>query len=141
MTAFTALASGNDQTKPHNTAQPIKEEFMLNGSIKTKIVSISPEYASQLLECNTHNRPLNINRAKKIADAILRGEWQLNGDAIRLSKSGVLLDGQHRLKAIDISGVQVQSILITGLDDDVFNTIDTNANTRTSSDIRYLDGH
>ena len=113
---------------------------MTNSNIKTEIVSISPEYASQLLQRNTHNRCLNINRAKKISSAILRGEWQLNGDAIRLSKSGVLLDGQHRLKAIEIAEIEVQSVMITGLDDDVFNTIDTNARPRSASDILHLNG-
>ena len=129
--------------KPIDSATPVTKingEIMLDHNIKTDIVSISPEYATQLLERNTHNRVLNINRAKKISNAILRGEWQLNGDAIRLSRSGVLLDGQHRLKAIEMAGVEVKSILITGLDDEVFNTIDTNARPRSASDILHLNG-
>lgn len=105
-----------------------------------KLVDVTPDMAHKLLKLNTGNRPLDIRRAFKIAEAINRGEWQLNGDTIRLSQNGVLLDGQHRLKAIEISGKTVQSYLIENLPDDVFKTIDTNARARGAGDVLAIKG-
>lgn len=108
--------------------------------MQTKIMTIDPNTADVFLSMNTKNRPLNLTRSKRIAEAIKRGEWQLNGDAIRISKSGVLLDGQHRLMAIKLSGMSVESFVITGLEDEVFKTIDTNAKARGAADIFAING-
>ena len=105
-----------------------------------KLIDINSEMATKLLKLNTANRPLDVRRAFKIAGAINRGEWQLNGDTIRISKNGVLLDGQHRLKGIELSGKTVKSYLIENLPDDVFMTIDTNARTRAVGDILAIKG-
>ena len=112
----------------------------MDNQISTRIENITPALATQLLSKNTSNRPLDEKRAILIANAIRRGEWQLNGDAIRLSRSGVLLDGQHRLRAIELSGQSAMSLFVSGLPDESFKTIDTNARSRTSSDVLALAG-
>jgi len=108
--------------------------------ISTVLMAISPHIASDMLAKNTANRPLNSRRASKLAEAIKRGEWEINGDTIRISKRGVLLDGQHRLTAIKESGVTVQTLVVFNLDDDVFHTIDTGGTARTTSDILAISG-
>ena len=107
--------------------------------VKSQLVLITPEMAQDLLKKNTHNRRPRDSHVEKIAAAIMRGEWVVNGDAIRISKSGVLLDGQHRLLGIVKSGVAVFSMITTGLDDDVFHSIDRGAG-RTISDALHLKG-
>jgi hypothetical protein len=87
-------------------------------------VLITPNMASELLEKNSNNRPLSERKADKLANSMKAGEWKYNGDAIRISRTGVLLDGQHRLRAIEKSRIPQKSILIDGLDDEVFTTID-----------------
>jgi hypothetical protein len=89
-----------------------------------KELLITPKIATELLEKNTNNRRLSERRADKLALAMKSGEWKYNGDAIRISRTGVLLDGQHRLRAIEKSGLPQKSILIDELDDEVFTTID-----------------
>ena len=108
--------------------------------IKSELTTITPEMAKELLERNTRNRPLGEGRAKKIAEAIKRGEWAVNGDTIRISSTGVILDGQHRLKAILLSGVAVQTLVVTGLQDDVFETIDVGRASRSTSDVMAIKG-
>lgn len=107
--------------------------------MKIEQVVITPKYAGDLLKKNTKNRPLSTRRAKLLADAMVRGEWVFNGDAIRVSRSGVVLDGQHRLSAVMMSGVSIDAILINGLDDSVFDTIDTGSS-RTCGDVLSITG-
>lgn len=87
-------------------------------------VVVTPSAATELLDRNLNNRRMSVRRAAKLADAMTRGEWQYNGDTIRISKTGRLLDGQHRLKAIEISGIPQKYIIVDGLEDEAFTTID-----------------
>jgi len=64
--------------------------------MKINQVIITPEIAAAMLETNTMNRPLSMPHVRKLSDALLRGEWVVNGDAIRISSNGFLIDGQHR---------------------------------------------
>jgi len=85
---------------------------------------VTPELAQQLLEKNVNNRRLQTKRVEKLSQSMSRGEWQFNGDTIRISVSGRLLDGQHRLAAIAKSGVPQRYIIVEGLNDESFTTID-----------------
>jgi len=76
-----------------------------------------------LLKRNAMNRPLSKSHVDKLSDSLLRGEWVMNGDAIRISKCGILIDGQHRLSAVVKSGVSIETIVIDGLDLQSFHTI------------------
>ena len=107
--------------------------------MKTEIVTITPKMAGELLNANLNNRPKSMRRAKILAEIMRRGEWIFNGDTIRVSESGVLLDGQHRLTAIVESGIPQKSILVTGLEDDSFKTIDTGKG-RTGGDVLAIEG-
>lgn len=108
--------------------------------ITTSIEMVSPEYAKEILKGNVKNRALNARRVNALAAAIKRGEWMMNGDAVRISKGGRLLDGQHRLSAVAQSGETVEMLIIRGLDDSVFDTIDTGGRARGASDILQLSG-
>lgn len=91
------------------------------------VVKITPTMAEAWLGKNSHNRGLRNRQVDVIAQAIKRGEWVMNGDAIRFSKNDVLLDGQHRLWAIVESEMAVESLVITGLDDEAQETMDLGA--------------
>ena len=108
--------------------------------ISTSIESVSPEYAKEILKGNVKNRTLNARRVNALVAAIKRGEWKMNGDAVRIAKSGRLLDGQHRLSAVAQSGIAVEMLILRGLDENVFNTIDTGGRARGASDILQLSG-
>lgn len=104
-----------------------------------EILRIGPEEARSLLSANSRNRPLSPSRVKALAGQMARGEWRVNGDTLRLSKTGRLLDGQHRLHAIIESGVTQDYIVVRGLDDESFDTIDIGA-ARKASELLALHG-
>lgn len=107
--------------------------------ITTAFETIGPKEASDLMKNNVSNRPLNVRYAKQIADAIKRSEWAVNGDAIRVSETGRLLDGQHRLSAVITAQTAIQTLVIRGLPNDVFDTIDQGAR-RTTGQILSVGG-
>jgi hypothetical protein len=107
--------------------------------IRTEVVTMTPDRASQLIGANDQNRPKRDHYVIKLANAMLRGEWQTNGDTIRVSNTGRLLDGQHRLSAIIKSGVSLEVVLVTGLSDSAFTTIDRGI-ARTTGDMMGMAG-
>jgi len=100
---------------------------------------VTPQIAATYLQNNTKNRPIIAKHLEKLIHEMKTGAWQSNGDTIRFSISGTLLDGQHRLMAIVKSGVSQQMIVVRGLDDDSFVTIDTGSS-RKASDVIALEG-
>lgn len=68
------------------------------------------------------------------------GKWDANGAAIKIAKDGTLLDGQHRLTAIVQSGKSVVTLVVTGLEKEVFTTIDA-GKTRSHGDYLKIAGH
>jgi hypothetical protein len=100
---------------------------------------IEPAQAEAWLGLNKRNRNIRKAYVVSLADAIRRGEWQLNGDAIRFSKDGDLLDGQHRLHAIVEAGVPIRSLVVSGLDLEAQDTIDRGAK-RTLGDVFTIHG-
>lgn len=90
-----------------------------------RLVKVTPVMAEDLLTRNTMNRPLTLGLTERYMRDMIAGEWKMNGDAIRITKDGDLLDGQHRLFAIVESGCTIEMLIVEGLDPDVMHTIDT----------------
>lgn len=81
-------------------------------------VLVTPEMANYWLQyCNTHNRRLNNNLVPAMVVDMLAGNWKLTFDPIWIL-NGVLINGQHRLKAIVASGTSQYMIVYTGTDFD-----------------------
>jgi hypothetical protein len=92
--------------------------------ISSAVEWITPEMASAMLAANTANRKVLASHLKRLEATFRAGEMKLNGDAIRISSSGVLLDGQHRLMACANTGIGFSTLVVRGLSDEVFDTID-----------------
>lgn len=103
-------------------------------------VMLTPERATALLEHNRLNRPVKDQHVKRIASQILNGKWRFNGDTIKISDDGGILDGQHRLWAIIEAKTTVETIIIRGIDRDAFATIDTVRAPRSGGDTLSLMG-
>lgn len=89
-----------------------------------RVETITPERATQILATqNTGNRTISRRHVAVLAEEIKAGRWKLNGDTICFNGSR-LIDGQHRLSAIAASGIPVESLVVYGLSDDVFETKD-----------------
>lgn len=105
-----------------------------------ELIDLTPALAEELLTKNTHNRPARERVWKAYAADMESGNWNFNGDAIRISQEGVLLDGQHRCLAVVSSGATIQVLLITGLPPETQDTVDGGAK-RKLSDVLALRGH
>jgi hypothetical protein len=101
---------------------------------------ITPATATQWLSSNHQNRPLRKSVVSAYASDMTAGRWQQNGETIKRSIDGKLLDGQHRLHAIARSGVAVKMLVIDGLPEDSFHTIDTGMR-RSNAQLVGLAGH
>lgn len=87
---------------------------------------ITPAVATKLIQSNTHNRKISQPVLLRYVADMLNGRWkQDTGETIKISKKGRILDGQHRLHAVVKSGVSNYFYITTGLDEDVFDVIDT----------------
>lgn len=104
-----------------------------------EIVEVSPEMAREMLEANNHNRSMRKDYVRKLAAAMQRGEWTVNGEPIQIAEEGTLLNGQHRLSAVVESGVTVPLLVIRGLEVNAQNTMDSGLR-RNLSDVLALHG-
>jgi len=105
---------------------------MLN--VRTSVKTVTPACAARLMIHNKMNRPLNRITVEDYKAQMLKGRWQLNGEPIIISDDGTLLDGQHRLTAVMESGCTVQMVIVEGVPQENFVTIDT-GRTRTAADV------
>jgi len=112
-------------------AESLREKY---AGVGVSICKITPEIARKWLEHNTRNRSLNKDHWRRFRDAIARNEWWMNGETIIFSSSGVLLNGQHRLTAIANGLSSVDVMVVRGIDEDAFKTID-GVRSRTSGDV------
>lgn len=101
---------------------------------------ISPAKAAAYLNHNPSNRPLQHKWVNTLAESIKRGEWELNGEAIKIADDGTVLDGQHRLHGIIKAGTSIQTAIIRDIRRDVFPTLDQGKR-RGASDALAIDGH
>lgn len=103
------------------------------------IVAVTPELAAQWLAMNTRNRHLRKPDVAAYARDMLNQDWHLNGESIKFTPDGALLDGQHRLQAVIQAGVSVPMLVVRGVCEAAMPTIDTGI-TRKFSDVLTIDG-
>lgn len=108
--------------------------------VTTAVERISPELAASYIRLNTSNRPLSKTVVNKYANALKRGEWNLTGEPIIFSESGVLADGQHRLHACVQSGMPFDTLVVRGIPDEAFDVMNT-GKSRGAGDVLALKGH
>jgi hypothetical protein len=96
---------------------------MLN-KIVTESMIITPDIAREMLKCNENNRKLDKLIVDKYSHDIKNGKWRVNGETIKFSKNGRLIDGQHRLAACVMADREFTGLIVKDLDEEVFDTID-----------------
>ena len=108
--------------------------------ITHKIETITPEIAHEMLKSNTNNRYLSKHRVSHIQKEIENGNWQISGETIKIASNGKLLDGQGRLTAVLNSKKPITALVVRGLKDTTFKTIDT-GRMRSMADHLHIDGY
>lgn len=93
--------------------------------LTTKVETISPNTAITYLKNAGKNRKLSEKKVQDYAKQMTDGEWVLNGEPIIFGKSGNLIDGQHRLRAVIYSNATVQMLVVRGVNDEYFDSIDS----------------
>jgi hypothetical protein len=101
--------------------------------------NITPELAADLLRLNGRNRPVSDSYVKRYANDMKEDRWKYAGNRILISSHGLILDGQKRLLAIIESGKPQCFDIVTGLDPNDFDVLDT-GQPRTASDTLAVEG-
>lgn len=104
-----------------------------------EIITVTPAMAKEWLTRNTNNRNLRKRDIFNYARDMAAGQWLMNGESVKFSTDGQLLDGQHRLHAVIQAGVSVPMLVITGLPPETQYTMDAGIK-RTAADALNLDG-
>lgn len=106
--------------------------------MKASVEYITPSVAEAMLQNNPNNRKLNLARVERMAAQMKRGAWQANGASIVMNGS-MLLDGQHRLNAVAMSGMSFPFVVARDVSPSAFESIDTGS-TRTLADVLHIQG-
>lgn len=102
----------------------IKTRFKASKPATLPRITLDSNVIDMLLDININNIPPVKTKINLYAGLMKAGDWKYNGDSIRISSQGVLLDGQNRLLAAKQVGFKLTCDIVVGLDDSVFNTID-----------------
>lgn len=95
-------------------------------TVTTTQEQVDGVFAAEGLAMNSPmNRKLRLLLAQKYAAQMVANHWVLNGETITFDKYGRLVDGQHRLKAVLLSGVTVPMLVVRGVEPKVYPTINT----------------
>lgn len=107
--------------------------------MQTSIIQVTPQLAKVWLSLNDRNRKINPKAVTDYARQMTTGKWLSNGESIKRAHNGQLLDGQHRLMAVIEAGVEVEMLVIEGLEPEIQDTVDAGRK-RTASDQLSMSG-
>jgi len=111
--------------------------------MKAIIIIITPEQAKRWLEKNNGggrgNRNVSQRQVNFLTESILRGQWVLNGETIKIGKDGSIIDGQHRLLAVVRANRSIESLVVFDCEPETYNTIDKGRARTAGETFRNLD--
>lgn len=79
-----------------------------------EVVAVTPEMASEWIDGHVNYRNLRARRVKQYAGLMERGEWRLSQPLI-FDTTGKLVDGQHRLQALILTGKTIPFVVLRNL--------------------------
>jgi hypothetical protein len=110
------LPTTGTQASAVNQLAAILAQYTIVGHVYLEI-SIGPEMAQAMLDRNFNNRPLRETRAKIMARAMLENRYRAKvPHPICFDIEGVMRDGQHRLRAVILSGCVITFTVCFGCD-------------------------
>jgi hypothetical protein len=102
-------------------------------------IEITPAIAEQLLERNRDNRNPKQRKIEVFAEDMRNKRWRLTNQGIGVDRNGVLVDGQNRLMAGVLANTDFPTLLVTGLDPQAREVVDTGT-ARTFADVLRMAG-
>ena len=99
-----------------------------------EVVTVTPELAKEWLGLNEVNRKTRDEKDRQYSEDMREHRWVFNGDPIRFDNRGKVIDGQHRLRAVVLSGVAIQFLVVRALVPEAQATMDIGM-ARTTADV------
>lgn len=103
------------------------------------VIELTPALAELLLARNPDNRNVREQRVIDYATDIKGGNWDLNGEALKVSRCGFLNDGQHRCHGVVRAATSIRTMIIFGLRRETRTTLDQGS-VRTAGDYLGMEG-
>lgn len=105
---------------------------------KCEIFIVSKGLVTCLIEMHSNNRKIRKGHVDYLKRSMIRGAFYITNNGIGISRSGEVIDGQHRLEAlVDAGYPQVQILIVYGLPEESKTAIDLGIN-RTIGDTMHL---
>jgi hypothetical protein len=99
---------------------------VVESEVQSVTMEVTPDQADLWLhpDVNKCQRGIKQGSLQKYVWDINHDQWKENGETIKISKTGKLLDGQHRCLAIKKTGKTTRCLVVFGVDDETMTTID-----------------
>jgi hypothetical protein len=107
---------------------------MNHQQVTSGVETITPAQAQAYLDNRCPNRQISVARVEEYAARMTQGLWQMNGQTVVFNPEGRLLDGQQRLSAVVKCGLPLTTMVVRGVPDKTFDTMD-NGRPRSPSDV------
>ncbi|WP_158537160.1 histidine kinase dimerization/phosphoacceptor domain -containing protein [Humitalea rosea] len=117
--ASLAAAEGSPATSGHGAVLP--------GQCQVSLERIDQQQAGEYLAMNVTERGLIKTHMDGLARDMAAGRWMLNAQPICFSRSGRLINGQHRLMAVVAARGSIEVPVIRGLPEEAYATYDIQA--------------
>lgn len=135
--AAPAKAPAKKQQKPPEPEVIVGKVQATEPYMSIELVDV--ERAHHYLGLNTRNRSVSKPQVRELATAMEQDKFLFDGSPVRISHSGVLLDGQHRLHAIIMSEKPQKLVIWHNIADEAQYIMDTGRK-RTVADSLRLQG-
>lgn len=125
-------------TRGKNTAlKAVELDHPINKNITLELVMVGPDLAAAWLGDNHGNRNQRPRAIAAYARDIQNGDWLTTGESVKFDWDGRLIDGQHRLEAVVLTGRPIMVVVVRGLDPRVQRVLDTNAKRTAADALRF----
>jgi hypothetical protein len=108
--------------------------------MRSELIRITPEIATAWLTKNMDGqRSVRQNVVEKYARDMKDGNWTTTHQAIAFDGRGRLVDGQHRLRAIEKAGISIESLVVWDVPSSSVDHVDLGAS-RSVHDVLRING-
>ena len=118
---------GPDASLAEAAPAPADHGLVIPGQCHVSFEVIDQQQAEEFLAKNVTERGLIKTQVDGLARDIAAGRWMLNAQPICFSRSGRLVNGQHRLMAVVAARGKIEVPVIRGLPEEAYATYDIQA--------------
>lgn len=139
------MAEGSSADGAHQRSIDIFDDVLASAAgARIEVREFSPAEAAEILATRNgpshsgKNRPISRSRVEALVRDFNSGSWKLNGQTVKFTAEGRLIDGQHRLQACVETGIPLRTFVLYGLPENAFATIDAGASRNFSRSLKRI---